>query len=98
MEHNNDQAPLLSSYKNYNDVPWHRRSSSLSFMLIIGVVCCAPLIWASCIICLTGNVYYKTFNDDGSLATWLFANKIASIIVLLIHFLYMYWLWTKFPW
>ena len=79
-----NESNNTTQISDYGAVPWYRRSSWVSMMILIGFMIFPPLIWASCIICLTGNVYYKNFNEDGSLATWSFANKVASVIILFI--------------
>jgi len=79
-----NESNNATQISDYGAVPWYRRSSWMSVMLLLGFMICSPLMLAACIICLTGNVYYSKFNEDGSLATWSFANKVASVILLLI--------------
>jgi hypothetical protein len=79
-----NESNNASQISDYGAVPWYRRSSWMSVMLLLGFLICSPLMLAACIICLTGNVYYSKFNEDGSLATWSVANKVAAVIILLL--------------
>ena len=79
-----NESNNTTQISDYGAVPWYRRSSCVSMMIVLGFVIFPPLIWAACIICLTGDVYSKNFNEDGSLATWSFANKVAAVIILFI--------------
>ena len=77
-------AAVLGRYGSYQEVPWYRRSGSVSAMLGIGFLLIAPLLWAACIIALTGDVYYSKLNEEGQLATWSAGNKVAAVVILVI--------------
>tara|TARA_R110002072_G_scaffold296980_1_gene469350 strand:+ start:414 stop:719 length:306 start_codon:yes stop_codon:yes gene_type:complete len=71
----------------YEDVPWFRKSGFNSLMVVLGL-CCGPFILAVCIILLTGDVYYNTYDDQGRLNRWSFANKVVAVIILVLQVLY----------
>ena len=58
-----------SGYRNYMGVPWYRKSGTntgfiLGHLLTCGVV---PLLILTCIVLVTGNVYYHQADKTGSL-------------------------------
>ena len=69
----------------YSDVAWYRRSGFASVMVVAGFVCFPPLLWAACIVLVTGDVYYNKHRDDGTLKTWSVANKIVACLILAWH-------------
>ena len=52
--------------ESYDDVPWFRRSGFNSLLVLLGL-CCGPFILAVCIILLTGDVYYNSYDEHGRL-------------------------------
>ena len=47
------------AYATYADVPWYRRSGMMSLFVLAGGLVVPPLLWAACIILVTGDVYYR---------------------------------------
>jgi hypothetical protein len=72
-------------YTEYEQVPWYRRSGTASLFALAGFFCFPPLLWIVCILCLTGDIYNKTYTKDGYLMKWSWANKIAAILILLLQ-------------
>jgi hypothetical protein len=84
----------------YEAVPWYRRNSFCSTICIAHVVVmlvggCIPFlslfgtfttigVIVVCVVVLTGPVYDNKRRNDGSLATWSGANKIAGVILLVL--------------
>jgi hypothetical protein len=80
-------------YLRYEDVPWYRREPSM--LAGICVLFCGLATIALCVICLTGDVYKKTYDKDGKLMVWGIGNKIAAVVILIIQaFLAWVWHWT----
>jgi hypothetical protein len=71
-------------YKEYRDVPWYRRSGLVGAITFLGLVF-SPAILFSCFVVLTGDVYKPKKDQTGNLTTWSYGNKIAAVIILLIH-------------
>jgi len=71
----------------YEDVPWFRKSGFNSLLVLLGL-CCGPFILAVCIILLTGDVYYNTYDAQGRLNRWSFANKVVAVIILILQVAY----------
>jgi len=69
----------------YLQVPWYRRSATVSTFVLVGFFCLPPLLWAACIICLTGQVYNNRIKKDGTLSRWSSGNKVAAVIILAIQ-------------
>jgi hypothetical protein len=74
----------LMMYKEYNDVPWYRRSGPLGTITFLGLFF-GPAILFACIIALTGDVYTPKKDQSGNLITWSFGIKVAAVIILLVH-------------
>jgi len=72
-------------YASYENVPWYRRSGPVSAMAVVGAFLFAPLLWAVCVIVLTGDVYYKAFDEKGQLKTWWVGNKVAAVILMILQ-------------
>ena len=66
-------------YTRYEDVPWNRKSSFNSLLLITGIFLGIPMWWC-CLNLLTGDVYYNGYDSNGSLRTWPKSNKIVAAI------------------
>ena len=71
-------------YREYDDVPWYRRSGPVGTITFLGL-CFGPAILFACIIALTGDVYTPKKDQSGNLITWSFGNKVAAVIILLVH-------------
>jgi hypothetical protein len=83
-----NHANLKVQYTNYNDVPWHRRSSTNSLFILISLLTAGyvPLTLWTCVNVLTGEVYYKdVYDQDKNLKVWSPANKVAAVIILLVN-------------
>lgn len=81
------RAPALADRpknRRYEDVPWSRRSSVNSVLVIVGWLLFPPLLWWCCYNLVTGDVYYNEMKD-GKLKTWSNANKVVAAVLLLIN-------------
>jgi hypothetical protein len=59
----------------------------LVFLLVLVFT---PITLALCIIALTGDVYRKSYDQDGNLQVWGPGNKVAAVLILLIQFFITY--------
>ncbi len=83
--HSDAASSKPSKYVNYMDVPWYRRSGVNSAFTLLGLFCFSPLLWFVCAILMTGDIYYNKHQDDGSLKTWSFANKVIAWVLVLVN-------------
>lgn len=74
-------------YKDYSQVPWYRKSSTNSILLLLGLFF-SPAILFVIIVLITGNIYQDSFDQEGNLKTWSKANKIAAVVLLIIQVLF----------
>jgi len=74
----------MTSYSNYEQVPWYRRSS-INTLFILGSFFFHPLIWAVCFLLATGDVYYNKTDTSGQLKKWHWANKVVAFILLAVQ-------------
>lgn len=65
----------------YNALPWYRKSGVLSVLAAIGILVGLAIV-PVCIAVLSGPVYYKQLDGDGSPRTWGPLNKVAAIAIL----------------
>jgi len=77
-------------YNNYEEVPWLRKEGTSSVMLLIGLFF-GPLVWIVCIVCLTGDIYKKNYDQDGNLAVWGVANKVVAVLILVVQSVFYGW-------
>ncbi len=78
-----------SNYSHYTDVPWYRRSGTNSVFTLLGLLCFSPLLWFVCIVLMTGDIYYDKHQEDGTLKTWSFANKVIAWILLVVNLAFL---------
>lgn len=52
-------------------------------------LCCGPFILAVCISLLTGDVYYNSYDENGRLKRWSFANKVVAVVILVLQVVYL---------
>jgi hypothetical protein len=76
---------MAKQYINYDDVPWYRRTGPASVFVLSGFFCFPPLLWTVCLLCLTGDIYFKKVGKDGYLTKWSSANKVAAAIILILQ-------------
>jgi hypothetical protein len=70
-------------YKSYFDAPWYRREpGGLVFLLAIVF---APVTIALCVVCLTGDVYRNSYDEEGNLQVWGVGNKVAAVLILVVQ-------------
>jgi hypothetical protein len=71
-------------YHTYADVPWYRRSSTNSAVLLLQLITLPffPVSLWVCLVLLTGEVYYDKADTNGQLRRWGFGNKLAAVVVL----------------
>lgn len=72
--------------RNYEEVPWLRKSGTNTFFIIVHVLTCGalPLMLLTCIMLVTGSIYYKETLPEGTLKTWSKANAVIAFLVLLV--------------
>lgn len=78
----------------YSALRWYRKSTVCSALLLIGLFVFRPLIFIPVVSCLTGPIYYRKLNQNGELATWSWANKVAAVIILLLGIAFMVFMIT----
>jgi hypothetical protein len=69
-----------TSYLNFSDVPWFRRSVVNITAAVIGLVI-PPFLWFVCIVLFTGDVYTPGKDESGKLKTWGPGSKWVVLIV-----------------
>jgi hypothetical protein len=70
---------MPGSYINYDDVPWYRRATVVNVFVIAGFFGMPLLLWAACLICLSGDVYTREVDADGLLVKCPESTKIAAL-------------------
>ena len=85
-----DQTRIGTTYKDYEEVPWHRRSGWNSAFLLVGFLIFPPLLWMSCVFVLTGEIYYKKKDAQGILKTWPRGNRAGAIFLIVMQALLIY--------
>jgi hypothetical protein len=80
---------FIHNYKmnTYNEIPWLRRSGVCTGLLLANLLTCGlfPGILIVTIVLLTGDVYYKVTEPDGSLKKWGTTNRVAAILIALVY-------------
>jgi hypothetical protein len=71
--------------QSYDQIPWFRKSSINSVFVLVGFFCFPPLLLATCVILLTGDVYYDKRTPEGGFKTWSAANKVVAVILLVLQ-------------
>jgi hypothetical protein len=66
-------------YKTYDEVPWYRREPS--GLVFLAALIFAPVSFALCVVCLTGDVYRESYDEEGNLQVWGVGNKIAAVLI-----------------
>lgn len=86
MRHNPYAAPptppMAAPTLRYEDVPVFRRNWLNSLFVFVGFFVLPPLLWATCVIVLTGPVYMNAYDERGQLKQWGPANKVVAAILL----------------
>ena len=74
-------------YQDFAAVPWLRSTDVNTVFVLISLVSLGriPLTIITCIVLLTGEIYYKEKGPDGYLKTWSFANKVIALAIVLIN-------------
>ena len=75
---------MSQAFVDYAQVPWYRRASIVGAITFLGLVF-GPAILFSCIVVLTGDVYYDKADEHGQLKRWSPGNKVAAVIILIIN-------------
>lgn len=70
----------------YDGVAWYRKNGINSAFVLLGFFCFPPLLWATCVIVLTGPVYMNAYDQQGQLKTWGAANKVVAVLMILVQF------------
>jgi len=91
------EESVKKEYVNYNEVPWHRRSGFNSLLILINFLTGGfiPGILLVCIFVLTGDIYYRHYDNEGNLKTWGWGNKIAAVILLIINIAYLGYIFMR---
>ena len=73
-------------FREYNQLPWYRRSGVNSGLILANILSCGfiPSAIVVCINALTGEIYFNKKDKQGNLKTWHWANKVAAVILLLL--------------
>jgi hypothetical protein len=75
---------VSQAYVKYTQVPWYRRATIIGTITTIGLLFTPALVF-SCIVALTGDVYYETTDAQGHLNRWAYHNKISAVALLIIQ-------------
>ena len=80
-----------SGYRNYSDVPWIRKSGAHHLCFILQFLTCfaIPFLLFTCVVLVTGPVYYNQKEPDGSLKKWSPANTVVAFLLLIPSLLVM---------
>ncbi|MBA4104809.1 MAG: hypothetical protein C0485_03545 [Pirellula sp.] len=75
----------MSKYANYQDVPWLRKSGTNTTFLVLHLLTLGilPFLLITCLVLITGDIYYNKTDSDGTLAVWSKANKVIAFLLLL---------------
>jgi hypothetical protein len=76
---------MSEQYTDYADVPWYRQYWNVNVLVLVGFFALAPLLWAACIICLTGEIYTDELDEDGFLTKCASSLKPAALLALAVH-------------
>ena len=80
------------TYKNYADVPWHRRSAINSTLLLVQLLTLLyfpTALWVSLVL-LTGDIFYDKKDPEGNLKKWGPGNKIAALAMVVIFIILVF--------
>jgi hypothetical protein len=72
-------------YNSYAEVPWYRRSGINHLFAIVGLFVIPPLLWFVSIMCLSGDIYEKKKDANGSLKKWGTFSKVFSVLILIVQ-------------
>jgi hypothetical protein len=75
----------MSNYTDYKDVPWLRKSGTNSLFLVLHIITlgCVPFLLITCVVLVTGDIYYDKAGPDGTLEVWSQANKVIAFLLLI---------------
>ena len=79
-------------YRDYRDVPLLRQSGVNSWMMVLALITCIPLVFVTCLAILTGDIYYNRKDRNGSLEVWPPTNKLAAFVIILINVGFICWM------
>ena len=74
---------MPDEYTDYNHVPWYRRYERVNLLVLVGFFVFPPLLWAACILCLTGEIYTDELDQEGILTRCPASIKVAAFFALL---------------
>jgi DNA-directed RNA polymerase subunit RPC12/RpoP len=74
-----------AGYRIYSEVPWIRKSGTNSLFMILHMITCGaiPLLLVTCVVLVTGHVYYNQKEPNGALKVWSPANTIVAFLLLI---------------
>lgn len=70
-------------------MPWYRRSDVNSVFVIAGWFLCAPLVWTTCILVLTGEIYQNKYDYHGNILVWSKAIKVVAVVILALNLIFL---------
>jgi hypothetical protein len=70
-------------YMTYKEVPWYRREPGA--VVLFFALWFTPVTVVLCFIALTGDVYKNSFDSDGNLQVWGRGNRVAAVLLLVLH-------------
>lgn len=78
-------------YQNYSNVPYLRLSGTNTVFILIHILSggTIPLLLITCIVLVTGNVYYNRHDEQGNLKVWSTANKVIAFGILTVTSAYL---------
>ena len=81
-----------TGYADYQNVPWYRRSSWNTFFIIAGFATKGyiPLVLVTCILVLTGDIYFNERDAEGRLKTWGRGNRYIAVFLLVMNALILF--------
>jgi hypothetical protein len=75
----------VAGYSDYSEVPLLRKSGTNSVLIVLHLLTLGmvPFLLVTCIMLVTGDIYYDRVEPNGTLKTWSTANKVVAWLLLL---------------
>lgn len=74
---------LTQSLQAFKNLPWYQKEMSINLLIILGILCFPPALWAALIIVITGSVYKKPNLKRPKLEPFGIAHKIGCFLLLI---------------
>ena len=82
---------LTASTRAYEKLPWFQQEGSINVLIILGMICFPPALWAALIIVMAGPVFRKPKTKRPQLTVWGFGQKIAAFFLLILQLAGIYY-------